>query len=182
MSAQQLLAVEAAVAEDFVALLVARNRCGPAIPIEDLLHRNAIPLAEFHAMLASPGFVETVKRYIAELTAQGFGVESKAAVLHEAGLPIVYEILADRAQPALARLKAHEILGTVSGKGERPAPTTTINATGGTGAYQLVINLGPTTPVETLRASTSTAVEKLVLAETVDAAVTTELIDPDYAE
>lgn len=172
--------VEDSITEDFVALLVARNRCGPAIPIEDLLHRNAIPLPVFHQYLASPAFIETVKRYIAELTQAGFGVESKAAVLHEAGLPIVYEILSDRAQPALARLKAHEILGTVSGKGERPTAHATINATnGGAGAYQLVINLGPATPVATLtaplRSDVQAQVEKLVEAEK-------DLIDPDYAE
>lgn len=178
-----LSSVESSITEDFVALLVARNRCGPAIPIEDLLHRNAIPLQVFQGYLSSPTFVETVKRYMAELTQAGFGVESKAAVLHEAGLPIVYEILSDRAQPALARLKAHEILGTVSGKGERPAAHATINATnGGTGAYQLVINLGPATPVETLRASTQKQVEKMVLAENAESVDSTELIDPDYQE
>jgi hypothetical protein len=167
--------VEAAVTEDFVALLVARNRCGPAIPIEELLHRNAIPLEDFQRLLTSGTFVATTKRYVHELTQAGFGVEAKSAVLHEAGLPIVYEILADPAQPALARLKAHEILGTVSGKGDpaRAPGANTLNVgINGSGAYQLVINLGPTpTDTTTLRAP----VEKLV-----HDAVATDLIDPDY--
>lgn len=174
-SSNPLRTVEDAITEDFVALLVARNRCGASIPIEELLHRNAIPLTDFNRFLLSPTFISTVKRYIAELTAQGMGVEAKSALLHEAGLPIVYEILADPAQPALARLKAHEILGTVSGKGEKnAAPSHTLNVNGNGGSYQLVINLGTATETTTLRAP----VEKLVQ----DAVrLDTDLIDPDYA-
>jgi hypothetical protein len=180
---QELLShVEDSITEDFVALLVARNRCGPNIDIYELLHRNAVPPTVFERLLAAPTFVATVKRYMAELTASGFGVQSKAAVLHEAGLPIVYEILGDRAQPALARLKAHEILGAVSGKGETPSTTLNVNA-GGAGAYQLVINLGSTQPSQTLTAPPTglmrSEVAKLVT-EVADVE-SVELIDPDYA-
>jgi hypothetical protein len=185
-STQQLLQqVDDSITEDFVALLVARNRCGPNIDIYELLHRNAVPPAVFERLLAAPTFVSTVKRYMAELTASGFGVQSKAAVLHEAGLPIVYEILGDRAQPALARLKAHEILGAVSGKGETPTQTVNLNAAGG-GSYQLVINLGSTQPSQTLTAPPTglmrSEVAKLVTeAADVEVVDPVELIDPDYA-
>jgi hypothetical protein len=185
---QELLTqVEDAITEDFVALLVARNRCGPALPIEELLHRNAIPLEVFSQLLTSPTFTARVRALVQELTAAGFGVEAKSAVLHEAGLPIVYEILADPAQPALARLKAHEILGTVSGKADRfksataPGNGATLNLNGAGGTYQLVINLGPAAPQQTLRGVTPQEVQKLVYEAAATPVPPEDVIDPDYA-
>lgn len=130
--------------EDFIALLIARNRCGPNLPIAELLHRHSIPKDAFEQAMESPLFTETIKRHVKELTANGFGVEQKAAILHEAGTPIVYDILRDPDSPAMARLKAYEMLGDVAGKSKKAVAAIAGTANG----YQLVINIGQNPPVE----------------------------------
>jgi hypothetical protein len=137
------LHVEQAIDRDFIALLVAKNRAGASVPIPDLLRAHAIAQTEYDACCADPTFEATVTKYAKQLNEEGFGVEQKAAVLHEMGLPIVFDILRDPEQPAMARLKAHEMLGDVSGQSKaKKLQQLTAHASG----YQLIINLPGATP------------------------------------
>ena len=125
---------------DYVTLLLARNRCGANLPVDELLHRFAFPALDFARFSEQPEFETKISAYIKQLTDEGYGAREKAKLLHEAGLPIVYGILTDTAQPAVARLRAHELLGDAAsppaaGAAGGAAPGST-NVT-----YQLVINL-----------------------------------------
>ena len=142
MTSNPLPIIEQATTEDFVALLVARNRVGASIPLEELLHRYGVPLEDFQELAKQTTFHDKIKQQVESLTKTGFGVEEKAAILHEAGLPVLYEMLNNEDLPASARLKAHEMLGDISGKSKKNPDAFQPGA--GPGRYQLTIIIGDT--------------------------------------
>lgn len=116
-----LTLLEQSINIDYVALLLARNRCSLNAPIEDVLHQHQIPLNFLDTCMADPEFEAKIVKHVRMLQADGFSVEAKAAMLHEMGLPTVFGILQDPDAPAAARLKAHEQLGDIAQKGKLAA-------------------------------------------------------------
>lgn len=145
--------LQQAVDVDYVALLVAQNRCAANDPIEDFLLRFGVPLSTLTSCMAHPEFETKLQQHMRELKANGFSVEAKAAMLHEAGLPTVFQILQDPDAPASARLKAHEQLGDIAQKGKLAAKQVQVSAGNG---YQLIINLGAAVPSESFKGVTVT--------------------------
>jgi len=140
-------AIEKAIDRDFLALLLAKNRVGACRPVHEVLYAHAIPVSEYEELTADPSFEALVSKYVKQLNDEGFGVEQKAAVLHEMGLPIVFDILRDPEQPAMARLRAHEMLGDIAGKSKSRKLLPEVKAQ--PSGYQLVINITPAAKPET---------------------------------
>jgi hypothetical protein len=132
--------VEQSIDRDFVALLLAQNRAGAAVPVAQVLHANAIPNQLYLDYLQDPSFEVLVQKHTKELVDSGFGIEKKSAVLYEMALPLAYDIARDTDQPGSTRLTAIKFLGEASGKFNPKQAGVQIAATGQ--SYQIIINYG----------------------------------------
>jgi hypothetical protein len=93
-----------------LALSVARNQVGAALPIGQVLKSEGLTLTEYQDIEANPIYQAYLTRYVGELTESGFSFESKCRVLAEDLLPSFYHMARDPDIPAPVRAKVVENL------------------------------------------------------------------------
>lgn len=103
-------AVTAEVFLQSLALAVARNNVGAAIPIHQVVKNEGLTLAEYHDIEANPTFQKHLAKYEQELTDSGFSFEAKCKILAEDMLPGFYNLGRDMDTPAPVRAKIMESL------------------------------------------------------------------------
>ena len=121
-------AVKAEVFLQSLALAVARNNVGAAIPIHQVMKSEGLTLAEYHDIELNPTFQRHLAKYEQELTDSGFSFEDM--------LPGFYNLGRDMDTPAPVRAKIMESLV----KWGKLEPKTDVMA-GGSAGFSININL-----------------------------------------
>lgn len=129
-------AVKAEVFLQSLALAVARNNVGAAIPIHQVMKSEGLTLAEYHDIELNPTFQRHLAKYEQELTDSGFSFEAKCKLLAEDMLPGFYNLGRDMDTPAPVRAKIMESLV----KWGKLEPKTDVMA-GGSAGFSININL-----------------------------------------
>ena len=129
-------AVKAEVFLQSLALAVARNNVGAAIPIDHIVKLEGLTLSEYYDIEPNPTFQRYLAKYEQELTDSGFSFEAKSRLLAEDMLPGFYNLGRDMDTPAAVRAKIMESLV----KWGRLEPKTDV-AAGGNAGFSISINL-----------------------------------------
>ena len=129
-------AVKAEVFLQSLALAVARNNVGAAIPIHQVMKSEGLTLTEYHDIELNPTFQRHLAKYEQELTDSGFSFEAKCKLLAEDMLPGFYNLGRDMDTPAPVRAKIMESLV----KWGKLEPKTDVMA-GGSAGFSININL-----------------------------------------
>lgn len=159
-----------------LALAVARNAVGAALPIHTVIASEGLTQSEYDEITKNPLFQRYVEGYTKELKDNGFSIQAKSRLLAEDLLPTMYHLAKDPDAPAAARVKIFENFVELADA----KPKTNINANVGSG-FSITINIpqvgqqAPQTLV--LEAETVENVQKLH--EKADSYPKIELLEPE---
>lgn len=98
-----------------LALIVARNHVGPNDPIDEVLAEFGEDPSALADLLDDPVFKKYVKQYTQELQDKGLSFKLKSRLLAEDALAVIYGMVNDPDMPAVARLRAFELLAKYGG-------------------------------------------------------------------
>jgi hypothetical protein len=125
-----------------LALAVARNDVGAALPIDDVLRLEGVDRSSYEAVKDNQTFRRYVGSYTKELTDSGFSFAAKCRVLAEDLLATGYKLVKDVDAPAHARVKMMENL--VRWADLEPKQTAQVQAGPG---FSITINVPGAAPV-----------------------------------
>jgi hypothetical protein len=156
-----------------LALSVARNEVGAALPIAEVLKSEGLTQAEYTEIAKNPTFQTYLSNYSQELTDSGFSFEAKCRVLAEDLLPSFYHMARDVDIPAPVRAKVMENLV----KWARLEPKTDVAVGSGAG-FSINIVL----PDASSNESTTTTIEIKPSNQPAPEKSESDAIDGEYAE
>lgn len=127
-----------------LAFALARNECGPRLPVEEVLQAEGVSADYFMAVADDAVFKRLVKGFVKDLTENGVSFQMKARIQAEALLKKQFVLIHDPETPPAVAVKAIE--NTVRWAGLEPKTTQQAATSQAGPGFQLVINIPAPAP------------------------------------